>query len=58
MSSCRCGRRMVEITMTTPEAPVGLVSCGVCDRVEWTVAGSAVDRQRALAQLGTTGRRN
>jgi len=48
---------MVEITMSTPEAPVRLTSCGACDRVEWSVDGDPVDRQKALDQLATTGRR-
>ena len=57
MSSCRCGRQMVEITMATPGAAVGLFWCGACDRVEWTVEGRAVERMDALQQLATTGRR-
>ena len=57
MTTCRYGRNMVEITMSTPEAPVRLTSCGACDRVEWSVDGDPVDRQKALDQLATTGRR-
>ena len=57
MPTCSCGRAMVAITMTTPEAPVSLLSCGSCDRVEWKVDGHEVDRTRALDQLATTGRR-
>lgn len=43
--------------MTTPEAPVRLQSCGACDRVDWSVDGTPVHRERALDQLATTGRR-
>gem|GEM_PF-4355922 len=43
--------------MSTPEAPVRLQSCGSCDRVEWSVDGTVVARQRALDQLATTARR-
>jgi hypothetical protein len=48
---------MVEITMNTPGPSVRLRSCGACDRVEWFVGDRPTDRDGALGQLATTGRR-
>lgn len=58
MSRCSgCGRTMVEIELTTPDAPVTLRCCSDCDRREWLVAGRRTHLEAALAQLATTGRR-